>query len=114
MVNGRIILDLNKESKLSRNTEVRHREETYFLKDKLSRDLILTMSLIINVLQSQWRDLHDVPNVETPYPVCLIQVPKKIPHVAFIKESWDDEVVDGNRVSREHSLLWDHLLNKHV
>ena len=94
LINTRIILHLHQKPELSRHTEIGNRQKANLLQHQLSRNLILTMSRVIHILQSQRRNLHYVSNVQTPNPVTLVQVPQHISHVTLFKLSRNHKVVD--------------------
>jgi hypothetical protein len=57
------LIQLMQEPELSTHAEVRNRKETKLLQHILSGQLNLNSGLTHEVLQRQWRNLHDVPDV---------------------------------------------------
>ena len=94
LINTRIILHLHQKPQLSRHTKIRNRQKANLLQHQLPRNLILTVSRVIHILQSQGRNLHYISNVQTPNPVTLVQVPQHISHVTLFKLSRNHKVVD--------------------
>ena len=81
---------LMKEPILSAHAKVAYGKEAHFLKNEFSGKFKLYCCLTEEVLQREWWNLHDVPNVETVYPLTLIQIAENIFHVwhTTIVESW--------------------------
>jgi hypothetical protein len=68
------LFQLVQESVLRAHTEVADGEEAHLFEEELARKLQLDSRLRQEVLQGERRYLHDIANVETIYPLRLVQV----------------------------------------
>ena len=85
-----LFFQLMEEPVLSAHAKVTNCKETHLLKNKFSWKFQLYCCLTQEVLQSQWWNLHNIANVETVYPLTLIQIAKNVLHVwnTTIVKSW--------------------------
>ena len=63
------------------HAEVAYSQEAHFLQYKFTRELQLQSSVAEKILQCQWRDLHDITDVEAVNPFTLIQVAQDVFHI---------------------------------
>jgi len=81
-----LLLHLHDEAQLGGDAEVGHGQEADLLEDQLAAELVLDAGGGVDVLHREGRDLHDVPDVQRPNPVRLVQVAQQVAHVHLVEQ----------------------------
>lgn len=80
-VKGKLFLGADQEAQLSGDAEVRDGEESYFFEDGVSGQFDINLLIAVQVVNGEWRYLHNVSNIQQVQPLTLIQIPQQNFHV---------------------------------
>ena len=79
-----ILFHLNYEADFCRVAEVGDGESTDLLDERLTCELKLVLTLLDEVLDFVWLELHDRTNTEFVCPLALVQVSENVLHVGYL------------------------------
>ena len=84
-----MVFRVGQKSQLRGHAEVGHGEVADLFQNGIATQLQVNLLRRVQVVDGQWRDLHDVADVEQVQPLTLIQVAEEHLHVDYVLQAFE-------------------------